>query len=887
MPLASSFASSFFHMRVFVFAAVAAAILVRPSRCDAQDTAPSTASVAPHMEHFVEASVSPGDVPLSGATVLLDLTIDTSGHVSEASAIESAGLVLDQGAIAAAYRFDFSPALVDGQPVVAHIRYRYRYPPPPPPVHPRAVVRGQIRDTDDHPVPAAVVTVQPDPSGNPVQRTDAAGAFRFELSTMGDTSIRVSASGYFDFVARERISNGDDVQVTYRLSALPRGALGTPVSAEAAEQGVVVRTVRPAREITRTTLDREEMIRTPGTLGDALRSVQNLPGVARAPFVSGSLMVRGSSPIDSVVYVDGMPLPALYHFGALGSTIQTAMIDRIDFYPSNYSADFGRATGGALDVGLRQPRTEGAHAAASLGLLDATAYVDGAITPTLSATIGARYAWLGYLITPITTLVTGIGVNIGYWDYQAQIDWHPRSSDSVRLLLIGDSDSLGVNSGSGTNASTTGVSQGFHLAQIRWTHVFGPGTQATMAIFGGWEGMQYQSIQSFGWQKTQLQSVPFGTRAEISHRFFPALRIYAGLDALFGSRDFSQGSHSNPIPQPGGGTIPALQPDTSNGSSTFVVQPGLYVEAEVTMPHGLHILPGFRVDYDRTNGQLLPSPRIAARWQFLPDWLIKAGVGRYVQPPVTQALTIPTDLLLVQTPLASPNRLDWQGAFQAAVGIEHHFTPDISLSVEGFYKWLDHVMVGFPSFDLAIAGEQLPPSTGLTSNGVGRAYGLEVLLRHRFNRHFFGWIAYTLSRSERRDGPTDPWRPFEFDQTHNFIAVASYEIGWGINVGLRFRYVTGRPTAQPVVAFDASTGQYATLSSTLWATRVPDFHQLDLRIERTWRTAFGSLTAFLEVLNVYNQTNAESWTFTPDGTQRVPSGVYVPIFPNLGLRGEI
>ncbi|MFK5282723.1 TonB-dependent receptor plug domain-containing protein, partial [Lacticaseibacillus paracasei] len=87
------------------------------------------------------------------------------------------------------------------------------------------------------------------------------------------------------------------------------------------------------------------------SLGDALRSLQNLPGLARAPFLSGSLIVRGSAPGDTQVLVDGMPLPLLYHFGGLSSTIPTNMLDRIDFYPGNFSARFGRAVGGVVDIG--------------------------------------------------------------------------------------------------------------------------------------------------------------------------------------------------------------------------------------------------------------------------------------------------------------------------------------------------------------------------------------------------------------------------------------------------------------------------------------------------------------------------------------------------------
>src|SRR5262249_6284592 len=152
----------------------------------------------------------------------------------------------------------------------------------------------------------------------------------------------------------------------------------------------------------------------------------------------------------------------------------------------------------------------------------------------------------------------------------------------------------------------------------------------------------------------------------------------------------------------------------------------------------------------------------------------------------------------------------FERALHAGLGLEHQFTQAISLSVDGYYKSIDHALVGFPSIDLLLAGEYTNGwnSSQIGSTGLGRAYRLEVLLRHRLSSRFFGWIAYTLSRAERRDTPSSPWRSFEWDQTHNLVLVASYDLGDGWEVGARFRYVTGRPTGRWRVAYDTMLGMY-------------------------------------------------------------------------------
>ena len=89
----------------------------------------------------------------------------------------------------------------------------------------------------------------------------------------------------------------------------------------------------------------EEIKHIPGTQGDTLKAVQNLPGVARAPFGIGLLPVWGSSPADTRVYIDGVDIPTLYHFGGLRSTVNSEMVDALTFMPGGYRRDHGLRPG--------------------------------------------------------------------------------------------------------------------------------------------------------------------------------------------------------------------------------------------------------------------------------------------------------------------------------------------------------------------------------------------------------------------------------------------------------------------------------------------------------------------------------------------------------------
>ena len=152
---------------------------------------------------------------------------------------------------------------------------------------------------------------------------------------------------------------------------------------------------------------------------------------------------------------------------------------------------------------------------------------------------------------------------------------------------------------------------------------------------------------------------------------------------------------------------------------------------------------------------------------------------------------------------------------------------------------------------------------------------------------FFGWISYTLSRSERREGDA-PSHLFEFDQTHILSALGSVDLGRGWSVGGRWRYVTGSPsTFYAGGHVDLDAGAYAPVQDgEPFSRRLPAFHQLDLRIDKTWTFQAWRLTAYLDVRNAYNRQNPEGFTYRYDyaESETIPG---LPILPVLGLRGEM
>jgi hypothetical protein len=273
---------------------------------------------------------------------------------------------------------------------------------------------------------------------------------------------------------------------------------------------------------------------------------------------------------------------------------------------------------------------------------------------------------------------------------------------------------------------------------------------------------------------------------------------------------------------------------------------------------------GYRGTPDEFNhANVAPEPRLAVRYQ-LTKWLaLKAAIGVYHQPPQPGQLSKIT---------GNPNLTPELG-FTYVFGVESDPTRTLHVEAQAFYKDLRQ---------LVVAGEHFG-DPALVNDGQGRVYGGELLVRQELWHNFFGWIAYTVSRSERQDHPGDPWRIFQFDQTHIFTLIASYKLPRGYQVGLRFRYVTGdpyTPVASPSAFFDANNGSYRAVYGPVDA-----FHQLDVRFDKAWTFDRWKLSVYLDLQNLYNNRAPESVTYNFNDRISAPLAG-LPIIPDLGIRGD-
>jgi len=411
----------------------------------AQQAPPKSGLTPPQLTKFVAATypAEAAERKLEG-NVVLQLDIDASGRVAAVAVVNPAGHGFDEAAAEAARRFEFAPALRDGKPVAARILYRYAFTFRPSEKPPEATqqtpaspplgrLSGVVRAAADAPVAGAELVVRGATGSEQRVRSGEDGTWVLPELPDGLYTVIVQSPGYRKLEVQERVARGEATEVVYRL--VPDGELQ-----------VVIRGARPPREVTRRTLERREIERIPGTNGDALRSLQNLPGVARPPGFAGVLVVRGSSAQDTNVFVDGTLVPLIYHFGGLSSAVPTELLERIDFYPGNFSAQYGRVTGGIVEVGIRSPRSDGKlHGMAQLDLIDARAMLEGPVPYAKGWHFAAavRRSWVDTWLKPVLTSA-GASVSAApvYYDYQLIAETRPSERSSFRVSFIGSDDRL-------------------------------------------------------------------------------------------------------------------------------------------------------------------------------------------------------------------------------------------------------------------------------------------------------------------------------------------------------------------------------------------------------------------------------------------------------------
>lgn len=807
-----------------------------------------------------------------GGEVVLIIDIAADGTVPRAEVSRSSGQpAFDEAARQALLQSRFVPAELDGQPGAVRLEYLYRFEPPAPPPEeapePPVNLRGRVLERGTRePLAGANVYL---PEANLLAETDQNGAFELRGVPAGQVAIEVSGSRHRRLSVTEEVKDGEVTELTLYLWKQIEGGFE-----------VTVRGQREKKEVARRTLERAELTTVPGTFGDPLRVIQNLPGMARAPYVSGALLVRGAQPQDTGVLVDGVPIPLLYHFAGGPSVLAPSYIDRIDFFPGAYGAKYGRAIAGIVDVTTRPAEVKSLHGTFDVDLFDAGFYVEGPVSKEHNWgtwSLAARRSYIDVFLPTLLDLVRTPGeaalvASPKYWDYQARYDLQ-LGRDRFEVSLFGSDDQFDLSQAGDaeTEGITLGSRQGFHRARVRYGRRLADGVTLSVAPTFG---VTLTDLSLGDQVNLDIWSWDLNTRAALNAELSKAFNLEVGLDlnANMYRLDFKLPGLPEWPTLPGARTpVETVEQHRDITLASYAA----YTELVWQPIEGLRFIPGLRFElYDLPRGPT-PSlePRVAARWDVHPRITTKAAWGLYRQAAEPRNF---------DDSFGNP-KLGLQQSSQTAGGVELKLLDRLTLDLQGYYNWRTHLVVGS---DEVVERDGKQVVERLANRGRGQSYGLEVLLKQELTQRMYGWVAYTLSRSVQYDPSDERYEPTQYDQTHLLTVVGSYKFDWGIEAGLRFRLTTGRPTTVVVGStFDSDLLDYDAIYSGEGEPRTATFHQLDVRVEKLWTFETWTLSTFLDIQNVYNAENPELYVYDYRYKKQAPVRG-LPFLPTLGVMGS-
>ena len=816
-------------------------------------------------------------------TLLIDL--DDKGLVTGAAVIEPktpTGLGFEEAALTAAYDLSFEPAELAGKPTAVQINYVFTFPvprPPAPPPPPAPVVEkpapvpvenftGVLVERGTRQTLAGIlVTVFRTEGEKPVgfeNITDAQGNFRFFDLAPGEWKVRIEPPSYYPFRTTEEIRAGEKTQAKYYVE---RGSYN-PFD-------VVVEAKRERKEVSRVIIESAVIEKMPGAAGDPLAVIQNFAGVARAQAFSGEIIVRGSAPADTKFFFDGTQVPNVYHFGGLRSVLPVGMIDNLEFYPGNFSPYYSDATGGIVDVGVKKLKPKKVGGYADVNLFDSGVYLEIPLGQKAAVAVAARRSYIDYLLNaaiPSDAPFTSITLP-RYYDYQLIANYRPTPAHDLRLFVFGSDDRFEVVLRNTRSIGTTLVGNqiadatSFYRGLLTYKYIPNERFENTIRLSQGKDSFDVQFFNYY-----LIFDVNFTHfRDTARYEWSKGLALVGGVDIQYGrvTGDFNvpgppqEGQNESDVLRG-----PVLHQALNNKG--YIQPAGFFTELEWKPIPQLLLLPGIRFDYFSAVSQFTTAPRFTTRFELTKQLTLKGGVGLFYQTPSFDQ----TDSVF-----GNP-ALKCERAIHYSAGAEWKPRPHIVLDATGFYKDLSNMVSLNPAY---LNGDQSVPR--YDNNGLGRAYGLELVAKHELTAKFAGWLAYTLMRAERRDSGSTSYRLFQYDQTHILTIFGSYSLPRNWQIGTRFRYVTGDPTTPAIGSILNASGTYDPIYGAKYSERIPAFHQLDIRVDKRWIFNAWMLTAYLDLQNVYNRANPEQMQYNFNFKKsQVQQGL--PIYPILGVKGE-
>ena len=716
------------------------------------------------------------------------------------------------------------------------------------------VVSGSVRDKQTgESLIKAVVRIQELPNAGIISNEYG---FYFLTLPKGNYSVVVSQVGYETLVQKIKL----DSSQTINFSLQTKNVL----------KEVVVESSRKNDNLTKAqmgteTINMAAISKVPVIFGekDLLKTIQLLPGVKSAGEGNSGFFVRGGGADQNLILLDEAPVYNATHLLGFFSTFNSDAIKDATIIKGNSASQYGGRLSSVLDVKMKEGNNQDYVVNGGIGLISSKVSVEGPLQKNKSSFIlSGRRTYADMFLKATEKFKDNI---LYFYDLNAKANYQIDAKNKIYVSGYFGRDELGLG-------QEFGIDWGNKTGTIRWNRIISNKLFLNTSLI--YSDYNYNVKLKNGETNFNINSNIKDVNLKQDYTFYAN-----GTNTLrFG---FNTILHTITPSTFSGTVINSVSKEGRNGLENALYLTNNYrASNQITIDYGVRLsmytLMGGDVYNIYENGVINssiklnkssfgktyvnPEPRITTNYRISDETSIKAGYARNVQ-----------HLHLLSNSVASSPSDQWIGnsynikpeiADQISVGyVTKVFKSNFEFTTEAYYKYLQNQIDYKDGAEINTVSDV----ESVLLYGIGRAYGLEFLLKKKEGR-LTGWIGYTLSKTERKiEGINENnWYNARQDRTHDISVVGIYDLNSKWSISGVFVYNTGDAVTYP-------TGKYTIQGQTLYqyaarnANRMPAYHRLDFSAtyeKNKTKRMHGSWN--FSLYNVYGRENAFRISFKDD-----------------------
>lgn len=696
----------------------------------------------------------------------------------------------------------------------------------------------------------------------------------FQLSTSeAEIRLQVSYVGYRPLDTLIRMDKNRVLHIALQgLANLPEVEVKASASSE------------ESRQLGRMHLPMDQLNKVPPLLGspDPFKALALTPGISNGADGTADIYIRGGTPDQNLILYDGAKVYNANHLFGLLSPFNPDVVKDIQVYKGAFPARYGGRLSSVVDITGKEGNKQRSLRKVSIGLVNSSLLLEGPILKDkLSYTFGARSAHLAALL-----LLGGKGdgyQNYYFYDLNGKLNYKTDKSNLSFSAYSSWDNWLIAEQWTREQQSKVKSSWGNRTASLRYARSAGK----RLFLQGLLTYNRYQQSLS-----EQLVD-PVGMADPLLSQAF--IQEWDGkLDADFPASakwDLNFGLETGLLRiNPRSVAVSSGIDSTLLGAAATrrVIRLAPYLENKIRLSDRLRLTAGLRYAYFQTgqDGRFnYLEPRLSLDYRVGP-YHLKAAYAHMHQPLhllSANAVGISNNIWVSAKQGVRP-----QSVIHYSLGAERQLNDRLFASLETYYKKYSHLVDPLPGADfLRTDLDRWEASSGL--GGIGRAYGLEMMLRYESKR-LSGWLAYTLSRSEVRfdDINDGNWYFRKYDRRHDISLTGTYKLTNHWEFMATFALNSGYRLTLPVALYyDPVNRLPVPVYQGRNNERTPLYHRLDIAFRRSRVYPSGREWAFnVGIYNVYARNNPYYVVAYSNLEYRQPSGYNEPKLA-LGNRANI